>query len=186
MQEEKIVSGSTVEEVWRQLESDFQKNPELLQYKAVFEPQNRKVDFVLDVDLGGGFEGGYAYTSFTAQLTRFDDFRFSMHHQDFVDEIGKVFGAQDVTVGDEHFDSKVMVKANNEERVKDILTSNPLKEVLQSLAEFKFHIVHAHSSNTEVESAYLELRIDDAVTEPDVLHRIYDAFVEVLNKIDPQ
>ncbi|MGV3509535.1 MAG: hypothetical protein ACO1N7_09620 [Sphingobacteriaceae bacterium] len=180
----KVISGNTSSEVWRQIEEDFNDNPELFEYSIVIEQQGRSVGMDIDIDLGGGFEGGYALTRFMSNLRSFDDFRFSLHKQDIIDDVAKFFGMQDVVVGYPEFDKHIVVKSNKEDRIKDILSDAVVRENLLTLPEFNFHIRHHHSAHTEVESAFLELRIDDGITEPIRLREIYNMFIVVLDKVE--
>lgn len=185
MKEVTIVSGNTVEEIWTQIDASFAKNPNPFEFNTIIKHEGHTVEFNLDIDLGGGFEGGYALTRFNAPLRKFDDFKFSLHQADFLDDIGKFLGMQDVKVGNEEFDKKVIVKTNDEERIKTVLSSATLLDVLQTLPSFTFHITHQHSANTEVESASLELRIEEGITDSSKLRLIYAAFVLILDEIDP-
>lgn len=184
MNEAKVISGNTKEEIWQQVEANLAESPDLFEYSVIVEESGRMVELDIDIDLGGGFEGGYAFTRFVSALKNFDDFRFSLHRQDFFDGLGKLFGMQDIVVGYPEFDKQVIVKTNYPERLHEILSDKGLRELLQSFTGFTFHIGHHHSANTQVESAFLELRIDEGITEPVMLREIYTAFVLVLNRID--
>ena len=184
MDEARIISGNTSQEVWQQIEQDLNENPDLFEYNVVLEERGRLVSLDIDIDLGGGFEGGYALTRFVANLKSFDDLHFSLHRQDFIDGIGKVFGSQDVKLGYDDFDKQIVVKTNHPDRLKDIFSDVAIRKAMLSLPEFNFHIGHHHSSNTEVESAFLELRIDEGITNPHKLRDIYNAFILVLDKVD--
>ncbi|MBC7915319.1 MAG: hypothetical protein H7Y07_14485, partial [Pyrinomonadaceae bacterium] len=180
----KIISGNSLEEIWQQIEADFTTTPDLFEYNAVIEQQGRSVMLDIDIDLGGGFEGGYALTRFVANLKCFDSFRFALHRQDFIDGIGKFLGMEDVVLGYPEFDKKIVVKTNEADRLKDVLADDSVRKLILSFDEFNMHIGHHYSSNTEVESAFLELRIDDGITDVLKLREIYAAFMLVLSKVD--
>ena len=184
MEEPKVISGNTETEIWAQIEQDFAQNPDLFEYSAIIEQPEHTVVLDIDIDLGGGFEGGYALTRFVSNLKTFDDFRFSLHPQDFIDGIGKLVGMQDIEIGYPEFDKKIIVKTNHPERVKDILSDSAVRETLLTLPDFNFHIGHHHSDNAPVESAFLELRIEDGITEIAPLKAIYKAFLSVLKKMN--
>jgi hypothetical protein len=184
MEEARVISGSSLDEVWKQVDADFSQYQELYEYSAIIEQQGRSITLDIDIDLGGGFEGGYALTRFMSPLKSFDDFRFSLHREDLLDDIGKFFGMEDIQIGYPEFDKEIVIKSNQPERIKDILASAQIREVIQSLPNFEFHIGHHHSSHTEVESAFLELRIDEGITDTETLRPIYSAFTSVLEKVD--
>lgn len=184
MQDARVISGTSLDEVWKQIDEDFSQYQEVYEYNAIIEQQGRSVTLDIDIDLGGGFEGGYALTRFMSPLKSFDDFRFSLHRQDLLDGIGKFFGMEDIKIGSPEFDKNIVIKSNHPDRIKDILSSTQIREVIQSLPNFEFHIGHHHSSHTEVESAFLELRIDEGITDTARLRLIYSAFILVLEKVD--
>ena len=184
MQDARVISGTSLDEVWKQIDEDFSQYQEVYEYNAIIEQQGRSVTLDIDIDLGGGFEGGYALTRFMSPLKSFDDFRFSLHRQDLLDGIGKLFGMEDIKIGSPEFDKDIVIKSNHPDRIKDILSSIQIREVIQSLPNFEFHIGHHHSSHTEVESAFLELRIDEGITDTARLRLIYSAFILVLEKVD--
>ncbi|MBC7914390.1 MAG: hypothetical protein H7Y07_09735 [Pyrinomonadaceae bacterium] len=184
MQETKIISGNSQEEIWKNIESDFSQNSDLFEYDAIIDQHGRKINLTIDIDLGGGFEGGYAFTSFITELETLDSFQFALHHQDFMDEIGKFFGMEDVELGYPEFDKNVVVKTNDINRLQDILSDQHIREILQNIPEFNFHIIRHTSDYTLVEAAFLELRIEDGITETRQLRDIYNVFVSVMEKVD--
>ena len=122
MEQVRIISGDSPERIWEQIRRDFTENPEAFDYSAVIEQDGRSVTLDIDIDLGGGFEGGYALTRFASPLKTFDDLHFSIHRQDLLDGIGKLFGIQDVALGYLEFDRKIVVKTNHPDRLKDIFS----------------------------------------------------------------
>lgn len=113
-----IISGRTEDEVWQQINSWFLANPDPLEYTAIIEQEKRKVVLDIDIDLGGGFESGFETTTLSAELKTASNFRFAVHEQHFSDEIGKFFGMEDVEIGYNEFDKKLIVKTNDPIRVK--------------------------------------------------------------------
>ncbi len=116
MTQEKIISGNE-DEIWQQITADFIKEDDLLEYRVVIEQQNRRILLDIDIDLGGGFEGGFESTMLRSQLESIGDFRFAIHDESFIDEVGKFFGMQDVVIGYPEFDKKVLIKSNDERKV---------------------------------------------------------------------
>src|SRR4051794_30960510 len=109
MQEEKLIAGKTEEEVWQQLQADLERDPELLNYRTLIEQAGHRILLDIDIDLGGGFEGGYATTTLMASLQTSTPFKFSIHKEGVLDEAGKLFGMQDVVLGDPVLDDKLII-----------------------------------------------------------------------------
>lgn len=184
MQDEKIITGATEDEIWRQLTAQLTSRQDLLDYSVVIEHNSRRINLDIYIDLGGGFEGGFESTMLRTQLTTTDTFKFAVHHQGFIDEIGKFFGMQDVVIGYPDFDKALIIKTNDEAKVKTIFSDALVREVFQSLHDFTFGIIMHHADHHE-KVPFLEFYSDVAITTPTELRKIYSAFCKVLYAIDP-
>lgn len=178
MQLEKQISGQTVDEVWSQINADFAETDILTDYHAVIHQDGHNIVFDIDIDFGGGFEGGYEVTSLVADLPS-TSFRFAIHPQDFLYEIGKLLGVQDVTIGFPEFDKNVIVKTNDEQQVKQLFADPAIREVFQSLSGYSLSI-----REEEGDKLILELNIERAVTDATELFSIYTAYYRVLLSLD--
>jgi hypothetical protein len=185
MDQQNIFKGNNEEEVWNQINEQFIQNPDPLEYLAVIEQGDRKVILDVDIDLGGGFESGYETTTFTAPLHHEPLFRFAIHEEHFTDEIGKFFGMQDVKIGYEEFDKELIIKTNDEARVKQIFADASVRAVFQNLKNFTFGITHHRPEQTDQREPYLELNIETGITDVNELRKLYKAFFSVLQLIDP-
>lgn len=185
MEHENVITALTEDEIWQEVNKQFQQEPELLSYRAVLVQDNRKVLLDIDIDLGGGFESGYETTTFVSHLHSEPPFRFAIHEQHFTDEIGKFFGMQDVEIGYEDFDEKLIIKTNNAEKVRQIFSDPSVRQTFLSLSDFSFGTTTQHSSHPEKDGPFLELTIENGITDPQKLREIYHAFYAVLMQIDP-
>jgi len=186
MQEERIISGHNEDEVWRQLNHDLTQNPDLLQYRAQINQQNKTIHLDIDIDLGGGFEGGYATTIFSAAFRNPDGYRFAIHEEGFFDDLGKFFGMQDIEIGYPDFDKAFIIKTNDESRVRTIFADDEARSVLLAIKDFTFEIVLTESdAGTNGNDSLLELIIEAGITDPVQLRQLYRVFFGTLNLIDP-
>jgi len=185
MQEERHLYGQNEDEIWQQLATDLQQNPDLLQYRAIIHQQNKEIALDIDIDLGGGFEGGYATTIFSAPFRNRDGFRFALHEESFFDDLGKFFGMQDVQIGYPDFDEHIIVKTSDEARVRTIFTDDALRNTLVSLHNFTFEIVLPDDDDNDGNDSRLELIIEEGITDPKRLRPIYNAFFSTLTLIAP-
>jgi hypothetical protein len=180
MRKENFIKGQDENEVWQQIHQQFVQNPDPLEYLAVIQQGTLRLTLAIDIDLGGGFESGYETTTFTAPLPASTLFRFAIHDEHFTDEIGKFFGMQDVVIGFGQFDKKLIIKTNDEARVKTVFADASIREVFESLENFTFGIHTQHSADSQNE-VVLELIIESGITDRDRLRNIYTAFFSVLN-----
>ena len=173
----RVVKGQTEEEIWQQVRPDFE-GEELLGYNVLLETPNSLVKVDVDIDLGGGFEGGFEITRMVSKIPATNDFKFALHKEDFLDEIGKFFGMQDVKLGYEDFDKHVVVKTNDEARIKELLADDQLRLFVLSLNEdFNFSLSHDH------EEKVLALEIEKGITDVSALQKLHAGFVQVLGKV---
>ncbi|MDB5193908.1 MAG: hypothetical protein JWQ96_3471 [Segetibacter sp.] len=134
----KIVSGNNVDEIWQKIALDLSSDP--FEYGALIEDRSKRILLTIDIDPGGGFESGYASTSFSAAIEKNSGFKFAIHREGFLDEVGKFFGMQDVVIGYEEFDKKVIVKTNDAERVKTVFADEQARKVLATIPDFTLAI----------------------------------------------
>jgi hypothetical protein len=177
MIQEKLITGQTTAEVWEQINADFASTEDLNDYHIVIEQAGKQITLDIDIDFGGGFEGGYEITALTAPLPN-TSYRFAIHPQDFLYEIGKLFGVQDVTLGYPEFDKDVIVKTNDEIRTKQLFADSSIREIFQSLSGYSLSI-----TEDEDDKLLLELNIQRGITDGEELLKIYTAYYEILNSL---
>ena len=182
-EEEKIISAPDEEQLWEEVTADFKIDPDPLEYHIVLEQQDRRV--ILDIynNHAMGFEA-VAYTNFSAYLFGRDDFRFSVHQQSLTDEIGKIFGVQDVSLGFPDFDERFVIKTNNKSRVINLFEDPMVRNTLLGLPEFSFEIIEYSEEDENITAPFLELRIHQAIADPLRLKEIYRTFLSVLKHIE--
>ena len=183
------IYGASEDEIWGQLQADL-VDQNLFQYTAVIHQGKHLIVFDLDIDPGGGFEGGYAFTSLTAAFHNPTGFRFALHREHFIDEVGKFFGMQDIQIGDEEFDKSIIIRATDEARIRDLVTHGILadpaaRESLLGLYSFTFEIVLLDSASEggDGSNANLKLVIEEAIVDANRLRPLYDAFLRTLDQL---
>ena len=173
----KIIKGQNEEEIWHQVRTDFE-GEELLGYNVLLETPTSLVELDVDIDLGGGFEGGFEITRMVSKIPATNDFKFALHKEDFLDEIGKFFGMQDVKLGYEDFDKHVVVKTNDEARIKALFADEQLRLFVLALNEdFNFSLSYNH------EEKVLALEVEKGITDVAALQKLHAGFVQVLERV---
>ena len=180
MQTEKIIAGNTEDEVWQQLNADLREK-EILQYRAVINQEGRKIVLDIDIDLGGGFESGYATTGLWAPITT-DSFWFSIRREGLLEEVGRLVGMQDVVMGYPEFDNRFLIKSNNESKVKSVFSDPAVRNVLCYLPQFVLEIKHVDNEQEE-KQALLKFIIEEGITEPELLRKIYHTFYLIVTAL---
>ena len=184
MENTRIITGDSEFAVLEQLKQDFKNPDQLFDYAAEVRLGNRTIFVTLDIDLGGGFESGYAFTVLQAPFPDPTGFKFAIYPQDLLAEIGKLFGMQDVKVGYPAFDDKFMIKSNQPEKVKLLFTDPEIRQRLEKLHHFKFEINHVDVSEAN-HPARLELTISEGVTDPAAIEDLFILMLRTLDKLEP-
>ena len=183
MENIKVVSADTEQEIWPEIEAVLLSG-EVYDYNITVNQGGREIELYMDIDLGGGFEGGSEFTTLKAPLNITDDFRFAIHDEDFMDAIGKFFGMQDVEIGYPDLDKHLIIKTNNEDKVKHIFSDALVREVFATLESFDCGIHLRDVDDGEAEQPFLELNINEGINESGPLRRIYHAFYSLVTAIE--
>lgn len=177
---DKTYTGATENQVWHQLAKDITEDT--LEYHAIIQQGPVDIYLDIDIDLGGGFEGGYATTTYRAAIDS-NDFRFAIHEEHFTDEIGRFFGMQDIKTGYAELDQHLIIKTNNEAKVKALFANADVRKIFSTLENFDLGISLHDVEDTDEKQAFLELNIEDGITDTAILRALYHAFYEVLKAI---
>jgi hypothetical protein len=181
MEDVKIISGNTEEELWHEVEADLSE--EVYNYDVLIRQGGKEVGIDLDIDLGGGFESGWEITRLRAPVALTGDFRFAMHDKHFIDSIGKFFGMQDTEIGFAALDEHLIIKTNDANKVRRIFSKADVRDVFESLDSFDCGI-HTHHIHTDDKRPFLELNINQGINDPGQLRKIYHAFYNLLTAIE--
>jgi hypothetical protein len=181
METAKIIEGNTEQEIWSKVEQDLNID-EIEHYEILIKQGNKNIVFVLDIDLGGGFEGGSQYAMLRSPVSVNRNFKFAIHNEDFIDEVGKFFGMQDVETGYEELDKHLVIKTNDEKKVRRIFENDAVRNILISLDSFHCGI-HTHTDDG-AQRHFLELYVDENVDDLLVLKSLYKVFYNLLIAIE--
>jgi hypothetical protein len=182
MQKEKVFTGNNEEEVWKKLAADIKANEESVEYHAVLIQNNSGITLDIDIDPGGGFENGDSSTRFTSDISQ-TSFRLAIHPQNFVDDIGKLLGLEDVIIGYPEFDKKFIIKTNNGGKTQTIFAEKDCREILESLDDFTLETT-GNDENCNGVQNQLILNIDEGITDTNLLKKIYHAFFRIWTGIE--
>ncbi|RSK32441.1 hypothetical protein [Hymenobacter metallilatus] len=158
-------------ELWQQVAADIARQPDMYDYSADLHQQDFRVRLELDIDLGGGFEGGYELTTLTASVPAHMAFHFALHEQDWVHEVGKLLGLQDVEVGDPALDAAFIITTNQPDTLRQLLADPEVRATLLRYPDARLALAPAsHAPDAPVQLTFTAER---AITEPAQLQEIY-------------
>lgn len=79
-------------------------------------------------------------TRVMTSITLSDNFRFELYREGFIRKIEKIFGAQDIEIGDPEFDKAFTIKSTNEFKIKALLRNKAIKNLISALKEVNIQI----------------------------------------------
>lgn len=183
MEDIKIISGNTEEQVWAGIQAALQED--VFDYNLLIKQGKKQIKLYIDIDLGGGFEGSSELTQLSAVLSHKNTFKFAIHDKSFIDEVGKFFGMRDVEIGYPSLDKHLIIKTDDKGKVRHIFADADIRRVFTALESFDCGI-HTHSDEKDKLHAYLELNINEGINKPLQLRKVYHAFYKLLMNIEDQ
>jgi hypothetical protein len=178
-------SADTEAALWQQVAADMSRTPDLLEYAANLHQNGYRMQLDLDVDLGGGFESGYETTTFRAVVPGPTTLHFTLHEQDWVHELGKLLGLQDVELADPDLDTAYIITTNHPDQLRALLLSDPT--VRQTLLRYQPLRLDLTPNPAAPEAgALLTFTKEQALTSPDQLQEIYHMLLVLLQQLAPR
>jgi hypothetical protein len=117
-----------------------------------------------------------------------DELRFRIMNQGFIDSVGKFFGAQDIQVGDKDFDSKFMIKGNDEYKIQFIFSHDTIKRLILLQKDIHLEILDKEGFFDEpIQEGYVmlyyisETRIKDK-DQLNTLLQLYQSLIDQMTK----
>ena len=134
--------GPSTEEIWRQLcaeigaqyvEGGFWKGNKV---RATHGPWT----ITLDTYTVSDGKTSVAYTRMRAPFVDPEGFRFTVYRRGVFSDIGKWLGMQDIEIGDEAFDEDFILKSNEETKLRELLGSTKIRELISQQPDIYFSI----------------------------------------------
>ena len=183
METTRAFTGNTETELWQQVLADMGRQDDWLKYEAVLNQGGHQIHLDVDIDLGGGFEGGSESTTLTARVPSQVPLRFALHEQDWVHEMGKLLGLTDVELGDPEVDAAFIITTNDPATLHDLLVDPELRQTLLRYRDLRLTLGPARFGPDD--ELVLEFSKDTALVEPAQLQEVYHLMITLLQKIAP-
>jgi hypothetical protein len=178
MPHQNIITGNSEDEVWKIIADQLNEKKDNLDYTAQFNTATHCVTLDIDIHPDRGEEDEKPLTSFSVQLPDETSFRFKIQKQGLKHEIAKLFGMQDVVIGDREFDKKFLIQTNDVDKVKEVLSDDRVHSELLKHPVVDFKIRERKiGANKEI---VLGLDLEGGITEPERLQSAFQPFKAVL------
>ncbi len=180
MSQERYFTGSSTQEIQQQLQTDFAAIGVIKDYTAVIKQGNASTHLTIQVQLGGAEEGGYELTILKTTFDYPGNFQFHIYPQDFLQEVGKFFGMEDIKTGYDSFDDATIVKTNDTAFIKNVFADAQVRNVFENLSGYSLSL----DKDDETKQWQLLLEIQRGLTNADELAMVYDAYYKVLHTVE--
>jgi hypothetical protein len=173
-------SADTEDTLWPAVAADLGRAENQFDFVADLTLAGLTTRLSLDVDLGGGFEGGSETTTLSARVPHDTSLRFALHEQDWVHELGKLLGLTDVKVGDPALDAAYIITTNDPAALRGLLLQDPaVRQALLRYRELRLSLAPTSRDGADV---YLTL-VKEAALDAAPLRELYHAFYSVLHRL---
>jgi len=180
--------GPSKEEIWSQLsreigaeynEGGFFKNG-----KVVLS--HREWEITLDTYAVHTGKSTIIYTRMRAPYVNRDGFRFNIYRKNIFSGISKMFGVQDVEVGDAFFDDQFIIQGEPEHLVRSLLTNSMIRQLIQKQKNIHFQIkddegLFGKKFPEGVDELYFE--VVGIIKDKERLKDLFDLFMLVLDEL---
>ena len=88
----------------------------------------------------GSSSSSQTYTRMRAPFINKDNLHFKIYRESIFSPIGKLFGMQDIEIGDSFFDNEYVIKGNDEGKIKELFANERLRRLIESQPGVHFEI----------------------------------------------
>ena len=138
------IFGKNYEAVWRQFSAENNGTYIVGKYDNLDSVEinysNHKIVFdqYIHCQVVGGTSYETEYTRIRLEFKSNDNLQLRLTKQGFIDNIGKLFGVQDIQIGDKAFDKRFMIKGTDEFKVQTLFSKEIIKDLI--LAQSDIHL----------------------------------------------
>jgi hypothetical protein len=134
--------GPSKEEMWSQLSreigAEYQPGGFFKEGKVVLTL--REWQITLDTYTVSTGKSHVIYTRIRAPFVNPDGFRFNIYRKGIFSGIAKLFGTQDIEIGDSYFDDEFIIQSSSQDLVYRLLTSLEIRQLIQNQPDIHFEV----------------------------------------------
>ena len=189
------IFGKDYGQIWRQFALD--NNGKFIEandgnessVEIVFLSHKIIFDRYIDYRVVGDKSIDTEFTRIRLEFVSPDNLRLRVMRQGLIDNIGKLFGAQDIRIGDKVFDKKFMIKGNDEFKIQQIFSNNLIKECLLPEKDIVLQVLDNEGIfNEKIKEGnsmlyYISEEIVTSLDRLNTLLNLYKALVDQMTKL---
>jgi hypothetical protein len=180
--------GPSRDEVWQQLsreiEADFVEGGFWNGSKV--EAHVKQWTVTLDTYTVTTGKVTMVFTRMRAPYVNQDGFRFKVYRRGLFSDVGKLFGMQDVEIGDPGFDRDFILQGNDEAKVRALFGNARIRELVQAQPSISLWVKDDEGwFGTKFPEGVDELcfTVGGVIKDVERLKALYDLFAEVLDHL---
>lgn len=116
----------------------------------------------------------------TCKLEVNHPFAFAISYEDSIEKLLKLFGQQDVQVGDEAFDHHYLIQGSDDELIAELFGNSKIKSILLSNNVFSFHCLPDKKDHT----IQLSSLVSRTIASKSALAELYQLFCLTIEKLE--
>jgi len=128
-----------------------------------------------------------AYTRIRSSIVNPDSFKFKIYRKGILSNVFKLFGTQNIPIGDTIFDNTFIVKSNSVSRIKVLLSNTRIKDLLIGFPYVELSIKGEEGAwGQETQKGTGELRLIypyGIIKDINVLKNLFELFKETLTTL---
>jgi hypothetical protein len=180
--------GPSRKEIWRKLseEIDAQYVPGTFWKGDKVVAEHGDLTVTLDTYAVSTGHTTIVYTRLRAPYVNPSGFRFSVYRKNVFSGIGKLFGMEDVEIGDPQFDHDFIVKATSESRVRELLADVRIRDLIAKQKEIQFSVKDDEGwfgSKFPEGVDELYFTVAGVIKDIDRLKLLFELFAETLDRL---
>lgn len=184
----KSLFGPSKQEIWRQVAAEI--GGELVEGGLLGSDKLmlRHGEWTLWMDVYTQSSGNSSttYTRMQAPYLNAEGFRFRIYRGSIFGVVRKLFGVQDIEVGDPVFDDEFVIQGNDEERVKELLKSQNIKALIRMQPRFRLEVsdddgFFGNDYGPAVDR--LLFVVGGVIKQPHLLKGLFELYTELLDEV---
>jgi hypothetical protein len=180
--------GPSKDEIWSQLSqeigADFEKGGIFKGGKMVLS--HKQWEITLDTFTEHHGNHHQTYTRIRAPFVNADGLRFIVYRKSIFSGIGKMFGMQDIEIGDAFFDEQFIIKGQPEDQVQRLFRNPEIARLIQNQPKIYLHVKDDEGWFSQkfpegVDELYFQT--SGVIKDKQRLKELFDLFSAVLNEL---
>jgi hypothetical protein len=182
------IFGPSQSDIWSQVAHNIggQFDEDGLLGKKKLRYRSGQWELVLDTFVMTTGQTTIPFTRMRAPFVNKDGLYFKIYPEGLSGKIGKFFGMQDIQIGDSQFDEGYMIKSNNESKVKALLHSSRVKQLVEAQPKIELQIKNDNGlfgASFPQGTDMLYFACVGVVKDPQVLKDLFELFCCVLDRL---